>query len=124
MTHSRFLVEMSEAFTLFRTVREFPSPLRFKYQSGALLLVAFLAVVLTEFKTSLSLSTWDVLSVICYCHRHRLSLSRSLSFYKYIYIHTHTHIYIGDRGNTVVKVLCYKSEGRSFDPSLCQWIFH
>jgi len=32
--------------------------------------------------------------------------------------------YIGDRGSTVVKVLCYKSEGRWFDPSWCQWIFH
>ena len=30
----------------------------------------------------------------------------------------------GDRGSTVVKVLCYKSEGRWFDPSLCQRIFH
>jgi len=30
----------------------------------------------------------------------------------------------GDRSGTVVKVLCYKSEGRSFDPSWCQWIFH
>ena len=29
-----------------------------------------------------------------------------------------------DRGSTVVKVLCYKSEGRWFDPSWCQWIFH
>ena len=28
------------------------------------------------------------------------------------------------RGSTVVKVLCYKSEGRWFDPSWCQWIFH
>ena len=31
---------------------------------------------------------------------------------------------IGDRGSTVVKALCYKSEGRWFDPSWCQWIFH
>ena len=31
---------------------------------------------------------------------------------------------IGDRGSTVVKVLCYKSEGRWFDPRWCQWIFH
>ena len=31
---------------------------------------------------------------------------------------------IGDRGGTVVKVLCYKSESRWFDPSWCQWIFH
>jgi len=30
----------------------------------------------------------------------------------------------GDRGSTVVKVLCYNSEGRRFDPSWCQWIFH
>ena len=30
----------------------------------------------------------------------------------------------GDRGSTAVKVLCYKSEGRWFDPSWCQWIFH
>jgi len=32
--------------------------------------------------------------------------------------------YLGDRGSTMVKVLCYKSEGRWFDPSWCQWIFH
>ena len=32
--------------------------------------------------------------------------------------------YLGDRGSTVVKVLCYKSECRWFDPSWCQWIFH
>jgi len=25
---------------------------------------------------------------------------------------------------TVVKVLCYKSDGRWFDPSWCQWTFH
>ena len=30
----------------------------------------------------------------------------------------------GDRGSTVVKMLCYKSIGRWFDPSWCQWIFH
>ena len=28
------------------------------------------------------------------------------------------------RGSTVVKVLCYKSEGRWFDPNWCHWIFH
>ena len=33
-------------------------------------------------------------------------------------------IFTGDRGGTVVKVLCYKSEGRWLDPSWCQWIFH
>jgi len=30
---------------------------------------------------------------------------------------------LGDCGSTVVKVLCYKSEGRWFDSSWCQWIF-
>ena len=30
----------------------------------------------------------------------------------------------GDRGSTVVKVLCYKSKGRWIDPSRCQWMFH
>ena len=34
------------------------------------------------------------------------------------------HSQIGDRCSTVVKVLCYNSEGRWFDPSWCQWIFH
>ena len=29
----------------------------------------------------------------------------------------------GDRGGTVVKVLCYKSEGRWFDPRWCHWHF-
>jgi hypothetical protein len=29
----------------------------------------------------------------------------------------------GDRGGTVVKVLCYKSEGRWFDPIWCHWNF-
>ena len=30
---------------------------------------------------------------------------------------------ICNKFNTVVKVLCYKSEGRWFDLSWCQWIF-
>jgi len=30
----------------------------------------------------------------------------------------------GDRGSTVVKVLCYKSEGRRFDPAGVIGIFH
>ena len=28
-----------------------------------------------------------------------------------------------DRGGTMVKVLCYKSEGRGFDSSWCHWNF-
>jgi len=40
---------------------------------------------------------------------------RNYSWYSYL---------LGDRSSTVVKVLCYKSEGRWLDPSWCQWIFH
>jgi len=29
----------------------------------------------------------------------------------------------GDRGGTVVKVLCYNFEGRWFDPNWCHWNF-
>ena len=29
----------------------------------------------------------------------------------------------GDHSSTMVKVLCYKSEGRWFDPSWCHWNF-
>ena len=32
-------------------------------------------------------------------------------------------IYVWERGSTVVKVLCYNSEGRWFDPSWCHWNF-
>jgi len=48
----------------------------------------------------------------------------------YTYRHftsSHLHFTVlsyGDRGSTVVKVLCCKSKGRWFDPSWCQWIFH
>ena len=31
-------------------------------------------------------------------------------------------LHTGDRASTLVKVLCYKSEGRWFDPSWCQSI--
>ena len=30
---------------------------------------------------------------------------------------------VGDRGSTVVKLLCYKSEDRCFGPSWCHWNF-
>ena len=33
------------------------------------------------------------------------------------------NIHFGDRGGTVVKVLCYKSEGRWFDSRWCNWNF-
>ena len=37
------------------------------------------------------------------------------------YIFCQVHGSIGDRGGTVVKVLCYKSEGRWFDCRWCHW---
>ena len=40
----------------------------------------------------------------------------------YIYIYIYICIYM-DRGGTVVKVLCYNSEGLWFDPSWCHWNF-
>jgi len=33
-------------------------------------------------------------------------------------------VVFGDRGSTVVKVLCYNLAGCWFDPRWCQWIFH
>ena len=34
-----------------------------------------------------------------------------------------SHRDLGDRGSTVVKALCYKSEGRWFDSRLCHWYY-
>jgi len=42
----------------------------------------------------------------------------------YNYLMPSIIIILGDRGSTVVKVLCYKSEGRWFGPSWCHWIFY
>ena len=36
---------------------------------------------------------------------------------------TSIYPYKGNRGGTVVKVLCYKSEGLWLDPSWCLWKF-
>jgi len=36
---------------------------------------------------------------------------------------TSSYVCNGNRGGTVVKVLCYKLEGRWFDPSWCHWNF-
>ena len=36
----------------------------------------------------------------------------------------HSSSWEGDRGGTVIKVLCYKSERSWFDPSWCHWNFH
>jgi len=46
------------------------------------------------------------------------------TFWNCEYIRRNIILIRGDRGSTVVKVLCYKSVGRWFDPSWCHWIFH
>ena len=48
-------------------------------------------------------------------------ISRDSSRSKGITKETPCTLHFGDRGGTVVKVLCYKSEGRWFDPSWCHW---
>ena len=47
-------------------------------------------------------------------YRHRSSPSLILNGYR---------VHSGDRGGTVVKALCYKSEGRWFDSRWCHWNF-
>jgi len=60
-----------------------------------------------------------------YCNRELGSLRRTVT------VHTTTYfcglinvlIFDEDRGSTVVKVLCYKSEGLWFDFRWCHWNF-
>ena len=49
---------------------------------------------------------------------------RRADFSIFCHIFSEPTVSLGDRGSTVVKALCYKSEGRWFDPSWCHWIFH
>jgi len=46
------------------------------------------------------------------------------ALYLYLYLFMAIHEVTGDRVSTVFKVLYYKSEGRWFEPSLFQWVFH
>ena len=55
------------------------------------------------------------IGIICMSHQERARIIREIM---------PPPLPSGDRGSTVVKVLCYKSKGRWFDPSWCQWIFH
>jgi len=50
--------------------------------------------------------------------------SQAITIYKYKSIKKGNYLIVGDRSSSMVKVLCYKSEGRWFDPSWCLWIFH
>ena len=49
--------------------------------------------------------------------------NRHFVLYKSITFPTRIANGTGDRGGTVVKVLCYKPEGRWFDPRWCHWNF-
>ena len=67
----------------------------------------------------------DVIAIKRVCY----ALLLLLLFYLYVCVDlVHVSMYINqmyitfNRGSTVVKMLCYKSEGRRFDPSWCQWI--
>ena len=74
-----------------------------------------------------------VLSVTCHCmlsaHLHIFIINNMLSELPLLGIST-CFIFLTDFfmfvycGSTVVKVLCYKLEGRWFNPSWCQWNFH
>jgi len=53
--------------------------------------------------------------------RHEIIFVFILNLKQYIFKYW---LLAGDGGSTVVKVLCYKSEGRWFDPSWRKWILH
>ena len=53
-----------------------------------------------------------------------LHVSGGISTHHHGLISLYLQYLAGDRGSTVVKVLCYKSEGRWFDPSLSEFFIH
>ena len=68
---------------------------------------------------SKDLGKWNVCMHVC--TRICMYVCMHVCLYVYMYVYQQ---HSGDRGSSVVKVLCYNSEGRWFDPSWCQWIFH
>ena len=64
---------------------------------------------------------WEVFTEVQYCFMSssHILVILELNFILYIF----SKRIKGDRGGTVVKVLCYKSEGRWFDSRWCQWNF-
>jgi len=58
---------------------------------------------------------------ICVCVYVCMYMCTCVCIYVCMYVCIYVCMYIcGDRGSKVVKALCYKSEGRWFDPSWCQ----
>jgi len=96
-------------FTRTRDVRGIPEKRKKNLSlSGLSKWARILARHLNEYRTSYCLSQFVDQMIFTY-----LTIEIFLKLGLYIF---------GDRGRTVVKVLCYKSEGRWFDPSWCQWI--
>ena len=81
-----------------------------------------------HFFSSLHASFFDSSYVCCYCSTlfiHLLNITVTVTVTVTVTSPNFTWLPLYSyRGSTVVKVLCYKSEGRWFDSSWCQWIFH
>jgi len=60
---------------------------------------------------------YNVCMYVCMCV---LCMYELCMYYVCTYVFPDLPSVFGDRGNTVVEVLCYESEGRWFDPSWCQ----
>ena len=72
--------------------------------------------VVLQFFTYKSFYTFCNL-ITCLIKRYTRRYARNTDSFKFVLL------VLGGRSITVVKVLCYKSEGRWFDPSWCQWMF-
>jgi hypothetical protein len=59
-----------------------------------------------------------------YCDTRGLKSNKNLHIYNFKIIYVLCFYIVGTAdGGTVVKVLCYKSEGRWFDSRWCHWNF-
>jgi len=65
------------------------------------------------FETAFPARKWPQTHALDHGATEIAKVKNNISYYKYS----------GDRGSTVVKVLCYKSEGRWLDPSWLHWNF-
>ena len=55
---------------------------------------------------------WPCLQLVCQLSTNCTTMQHAYNALSWLY---------GDRGGTVIKVLCYKSEGRWFDSNWCHW---
>jgi len=80
------------------------------------LIILYEEVVIT-FRHAYSCETWSSQIVVWHESKPGCTASHTRPCLK------NPNILTGNRGSTVVKALCYKSEGRWFDPSWCHWNF-